>query len=157
MAYTPDPLDPTRPVGGDPASSIDEEFRALKQSINDRLQGKMGKGFNPEIAFPGGAANAPASGAFEVNLADASFFRVQLMGNTTFTFVHPELASNEIPFFTLRLVNAGNYTITWPTVIWEFSAPPLFVENSTDVLVFYKPYPTATFWEGKRALQQIGG
>ena len=35
------------------------------------------------------------------------------------------------------MVNAGAYSITWPTIKWVGGSAPILTSSGTDVLVFY--------------------
>lgn len=155
MAYVPNPEDASRPIGSDPPSSLPEELRGIKTRINAVASAKADKTTYTVTSVPSGEGSPNASGNIAVNLSLGNFFRYTLTGNTTFTFTAPEVVASQIPYFTLRLINSGNFTINWPTIRWELGVVPTRTVDGTDVFVFYKPTPESTFWEGKLVMRDV--
>lgn len=148
MAYTPDATDVDRPTSGD-LVEIPAELRAIKQRITEESAGKVDVDLPVQQVFPTGSTGSTANGATAVNLANGTFQHFSVVSNVTFSFTVPTLpANNVVPFFTLRVTGGGNYTVTWPAnTRWPVGIAPA-LSTGTDMLVFYKPYPTADFWEG---------
>lgn len=155
MAYTPNADDLARPVLSDPPITIPAEFRAIKQKIKDVNDAKRSLTDHTAKAWPAGDGELTASGATNVDLTKGNFFRYNLTADSTFTFTVPTLSNTQIPYFTLRLSDSGNFTVTWPNVNWELGVVPERTVDGIDVFVFYKPYSTATFWEGKLVLRDV--
>jgi hypothetical protein len=75
-------------------------------------------------------------GSVTLDLSTANNFRRQFNGTSTITFTNPP-ASNAFGF-TLVVVNAGAYSITWPASIdWAGGSAPILTSSGVDVLVFY--------------------
>jgi|SRR5690606_1940286 len=157
MAYTPDPKDIDRPVGGDPVGTLPEELRKIKEEIKETGEAKLNRNFPVTIAYPAGAAFVPATGATTVDLANGGLQRYEAIANASISFTHPELGPLEVCHVVLMLKNGGNYTVTWASTIhWDAKIEPVLTENGTDVLIFYKPWADATHWIGRRVLTDIG-
>lgn len=145
--YTPDASNVDRPTGGD-VVQITEELRAIKVRIGEETAGKMPLLVPRQVVNPTGSTGATATGATTINLATGTFQHINVVADTTLTFTAPTLANNEVPFFVLRVTGGGNYIITWPAnTRWSTGLVPI-LSTGTDMLVFYKPYPSANFWEG---------
>ena len=75
-------------------------------------------------------------GSVTLNLSTANNFTRTVNTNTTFTFSNAPTA--RAYGFTIALINAGAYVITWPnTVRWAGAAAPILTSVGTDVLTFY--------------------
>jgi hypothetical protein len=74
-------------------------------------------------------------GSATIDLSTANNFRRQFNASATITFSNPP-AGNSFGF-TLVVVNAGAYAITWPTIRWVGGSAPILTSSGTDVLVFY--------------------
>jgi hypothetical protein len=75
-------------------------------------------------------------GSATLDLATANNFRRQFNGAATLTFSNPP-ASNAFGF-TLSVVNAGAYSITWPnSVDWPGGSAPILTSAGVDVLTFF--------------------
>jgi hypothetical protein len=70
-----------------------------------------------------------------IDLSTANNFRRQFNGNATITISNAP--SGKSFGFTLVMVNAGAYTITWPTIKWVSGSSPLLTSSGTDVIVIY--------------------
>ena len=81
-----------------------------------------------------GARPAVALSAYDIDWVVGEVFSITLTENTTFTF------SNQIDGKTLVVAvtnTPGNWTATWPTVLWSGGTPPvLTVGAHTDVFTF---------------------
>jgi hypothetical protein len=75
-------------------------------------------------------------GSVTLDLSTANNFRRQFNGTATLTYTNPP-ASNAFGF-TLVVVNAGAYSITWPASIdWVGGTAPILTSSGVDVLAFY--------------------
>jgi hypothetical protein len=75
-------------------------------------------------------------GSITFDLSTANNFRRQFNGTSTIAFSNPPV-SNAFGF-TLVVVNAGSYSITWPAEIdWVGGIAPILTSSGVDVLVFY--------------------
>ena len=75
-------------------------------------------------------------GSVTLDLSTANNFRRQFNATATIAFSNPP-ASNAFGF-TLVVVNAGAYSITWPASIdWVGGLSPILTSSGVDVLVFY--------------------
>ena len=81
--------------------------------------------------------NGGTGGSYAINLSNGNNFRRQFNGAATITITNPP--TSPIAFgFTLVVVNAGAYAITWPaSVDWAGGSAPILTGSGTDVLVFY--------------------
>lgn len=148
MAYSPDAYDTERPTGGD-LVQIPEELRGIKERIGEETDGKMDRNLPIQKVDPTGSSGKTANGSTTVNLSNGTFQHYRVVSDVTFSFSVPTLPSDYVPFFVLRITNGGNHNVTWPSgTRWPLGIPPLLTEGGTDMLVFYRPYPGATFWEG---------
>jgi hypothetical protein len=85
-------------------------------------------------------------GSVTLDLTTANNFRRQFNGNATITFTNPPAAGFAFGF-TLVTVNAGAYTITWPSYIdWAGGSAPTLTSVGTDILVFYTYDGGTTFY-----------
>lgn len=77
-----------------------------------------------------------ATGAVTVDLTAGNSVTATTTGATTWTFSNPT-ASDELCGFTLKLVNGGSATQTWPSSVdWVAATAPTLTASGTDVLVF---------------------
>jgi hypothetical protein len=75
-------------------------------------------------------------GSVTLDLSSANNFRRQF--NATATISFSNAPSGKAFGFTLLMVNAGAYTITWPVnVDWVGGSAPILTSAGTDVLTFY--------------------
>lgn len=92
MSYTPDPTNPAQPTDNTPASTSAAEFRALKQYVQDLLQGsirQVGDVFysvNVPVTYP----NALMCDGSTYNIADWPVLAARLGFNTGTTFQVPD-------------------------------------------------------------------
>jgi hypothetical protein len=91
-------------------------------------------------------SNEGTGGSVTLNLSTANNFRRQFNGTATISFLNAP-AANAFGF-TLVVVNAGAYSITWPAnVDWAGGSAPLLTSSGTDVLAFYT-YDNGTTYLG---------
>jgi hypothetical protein len=77
-----------------------------------------------------------ATGAKTIDLTAGNSVTATTTGATTWTFNNPT-ASDELCGFSLKLVNGGSATQTWPTTVdWPAATAPTLTASGTDVLVF---------------------
>ena len=77
-----------------------------------------------------------ATGAKTIDLTLGNSVTATTTGATTWTFSNPT-ASDELCGFSLKLVNGGSATQTWPTTVdWPAATAPTLTASGTDVLVF---------------------
>ena len=77
-----------------------------------------------------------ATGAKTIDLTAGNSVTATTTGATTWTFSNPT-ASDELCGFSLKLVNGGSATQTWPTTVdWPAATAPTLTTSGTDVLVF---------------------
>jgi len=77
-----------------------------------------------------------ATGAKTIDLTLGNSVTATTTGATTWTFSNPT-ASDELCGFSLKLVNGGSATQTWPaSVDWPAATAPTLTTSGTDVLVF---------------------
>jgi hypothetical protein len=74
-------------------------------------------------------------GSVTIDLSTANNFRRQFNGAATITFSNAP--SGKSFGFTVVMVNAGAYSISWPTIKWVGGTAPILTSSGTDVLVFY--------------------
>ena len=75
-------------------------------------------------------------GSATLDLTTANNFRRQF--NATASIVFSNAPISNAFGFTLVVINAGAYSITWPAnVDWPGGTPPILTSTGTDVLVFY--------------------
>jgi hypothetical protein len=83
-------------------------------------------------------------GSANLDLSTANNFRRQFNGAATISFSNVP-ASNAFGF-TLLMVNAGAYSITWPTIRWVGGSAPLLTSSGTDVVVIYTYNGGSTYY-----------
>jgi len=77
-----------------------------------------------------------ATGAKTIDLTLGNSVTATATGATTWTFSNPT-ASDELCSFSIKLVNGGSATQTWPaSVDWPAATAPTLTTSGTDVLVF---------------------
>ena len=77
-----------------------------------------------------------ATGAKTIDLTLGNSVTATTTGATTWTFSNPT-ASDELCGFSLKLINGGSATQTWPTTVdWPAATAPTLTTSGTDVLVF---------------------
>jgi hypothetical protein len=77
-----------------------------------------------------------ATGSKTIDLTLGNSVTATTTGATTWTFSNPT-ASDELCGFSLKLVNGGSATQTWPaSVDWPAATAPTLTTSGTDVLVF---------------------
>ena len=77
-----------------------------------------------------------ATGAKTIDLTAGNSVTATTTGATAWTFSNPT-ASDELCGFSLKLVNGGSATQTWPTTVdWPAATAPTLTTSGTDVLVF---------------------
>ena len=77
-----------------------------------------------------------ATGSKTIDLTLGNSVTATTTGATTWTFSNPT-ASDELCGFSLKLVNGGSATQTWPaSVYWPAATAPTLTTSGTDVLVF---------------------
>ena len=77
-----------------------------------------------------------ATGAKTIDLTLGNSVTATTTGATTWTFSNPT-ASDELCGFSIKLVNGGSATQTWPTTVdWPAATAPTLTASGTDVLVF---------------------
>ena len=77
-----------------------------------------------------------ATGAKTIDLTLGNSVTATTTGATTWTFSNPT-ASDELCGFSIKLVNGGSATQTWPaSVDWPAATAPTLTTSGTDVLVF---------------------
>lgn len=77
-----------------------------------------------------------ATGAKTINLALGNSVTATTTGATTWTF-SGAAAADELSAFSIKLVNGGSATQTWPTSVdWPAATAPTLTTSGTDVLVF---------------------
>lgn len=77
-----------------------------------------------------------ATGAKTIDLTLGNSVTATTTGATTWTFSNPA-ASDELSSFSIKLVNGGSATQTWPaSVDWPAATAPTLTASGTDVLVF---------------------
>lgn len=77
-----------------------------------------------------------ATGAKTIDLTLGNSVTATTTGATTWTFSNPT-ASDELCGFSIKLVNGGSATQTWPTSVdWPSATAPTLTTSGTDVLIF---------------------
>jgi len=77
-----------------------------------------------------------ATGAKTIDLTLGNSVTATTTGATTWTFSNPT-ASDELCGFSIKLINGGSATQTWPaSVDWPAATAPTLTTSGTDVLVF---------------------
>jgi hypothetical protein len=74
-------------------------------------------------------------GSVTIDLSTGNNFRRQFNGSATITFA--AAPSSNAFGFTLLMVNAGAYAITWPSIKWAGGTTPVLTSSGTDVIVIY--------------------
>ena len=121
--------------------AIDTDVQAVKVTA-DAAMPKAGGVFTAEIEIlterlaTVNAGNLSGAVTFDLNVAEYHFGTVT--GNITgFTF-NNLAASGKVEFFTLELLNGGNFTVSWPaTIKWDGAVDPTLQVAGTDVMVFW--------------------
>lgn len=86
------------------------------------------------------------SSPISINSSLGSVFRYTCTANTTFTINTASAPNEQVISFILELVNAGGFTMTWPTgTRWQFGTAPSLTVSGTDILGFYS-YDQGTTW-----------
>lgn len=155
--YTPDANNVDRPVGGDRAL-IPAELRSIKAKLKSLDDNKLGKSGAYTRIAPSGTNRFTATGHTNVFVGQTNFIKYQVSADTNWLFIidGPQPEENEIPHFTLWLMNAGGKTHTFSSPVrWSEGIPPSFTTNGVDVLVFFKPWPTAEFWYGQQVMKDV--
>lgn len=76
------------------------------------------------------------SGTVNIDLSAGDYFYGTVTGNVTFNVTNPP-ASGQAVFFMLEVVNAGAFTITWPSAMqWTGGTAPSLTSSGTDILTF---------------------
>lgn len=76
------------------------------------------------------------STATTIDTSLGSLFYATATSNTTFSFTNAP--ANMVTSFTLELVNAGAYAITWPSAVkWPGGTAPTLTASGMDILTFY--------------------
>ena len=87
------------------------------------------------------------TGAKTIDLTLGNSVTAKTTGATTWTFSNPS-ASDELCGFSIKLINGGSATQTWPTTVdWPAATAPTLTASGTDVLVFI-PCGGGTIWYG---------
>lgn len=77
------------------------------------------------------------SGSQTLNMQLANYFSITATSDVTFTFTNP-VSSPDVTSFVLKIVNGGDYVITWPaSVRWPAATAPVLTAGGTDFLVFF--------------------
>jgi len=93
-------------------------------------------------------------GASDIDCSAGTSFVKSLSGNITATFSNPPTTGTAYGF-TLRVINTGSFTITWPaSVDWPAGLAPTLTSSSDDIFVFYT-YDGGTTWFGFVAGQDM--
>ena len=88
-----------------------------------------------------------ATGAKTIDLTLGNSVTATTTGATTWTFSNPA-ASDELSSFSIKLINGGSATQTWPTTVdWPAATAPTLTANGTDVLIFIT-CDGGTIWYG---------
>ena len=76
------------------------------------------------------------STATTIDTSLGSLFYATATSNTTFSFTNAP--ANMVTSFTLELINAGTYAITWPAAVkWPGGTAPTLTASGMDILTFY--------------------
>lgn len=137
----------------------EEQLLALieAKSINDtELTNIINSKLGLYLPLTGGKMTGPITAireifvemnSFDVDTSAGNVFLKNITGNCTFTF-SKVLPAPAVTSFILELMNAGNYTITWPAgVKWAGGTKPTLTATGTDVLGFYS-YNGGATWKG---------
>ena len=87
------------------------------------------------------------TGATSIDLQSGNSVTAKTTGATSWTFSNPT-ASPALSGFSLKLINGGSATQTWPTTVdWPAATAPTLTASGTDVLVFIT-CDGGTIWYG---------
>ena len=102
---------------------------------------------NNKLDKSGGVISGPIIGLKEkvvtmtngiINLDAGNIFIRNVTGNMSFTINNVSQESGVAQSFTLELINAGNYIITWWNILtWDEGTPPTLPQNVTSIFGFY--------------------
>ncbi|MFH0754430.1 MAG: hypothetical protein V2A70_07685 [Candidatus Omnitrophota bacterium] len=88
---------------------------------------------NNTAVFTSLVANT-CNGSATVNWNTGNKQVLTLNGNcTSLTFTNPLGVGN----LTLKIINTGSYTITWPTIKWPGAYAPTLTSSGTDIVAFF--------------------
>lgn len=128
----------------------------LETALNNLTNNKLDKS--------GGATSGPIIGLKEkvvtmsnniIDLNAGNIFIKNVTGNISFTLSNVSSVAGVAQSFTLELVNAGNYIITWwNNLTWDEGKPPTPPQNTTSIIGFYTTNNGST-WRGFIASKDI--
>ena len=111
----------------------------LETALNNLTNNKLDKS--------GGVISGPIIGLKEkvvtmsngiIDLDTGNIFIKNVTGNISFTINNVSQESGVAQSFTLELINAGNYIITWwNNLTWDEGNPPTLPQNTTSIFGFY--------------------
>jgi hypothetical protein len=96
-----------------------------------------------------------AIAASEIDWNEGNYFTKTISGNTTFTFANLPATLGDAQFITVRVINSGLYSVSWPaTVNWHNGTTPTQTASGTDVYVLVcEGDPTTPTIYGARCLE----
>ena len=95
-----------------------------------------------------------ATGTEDFDLAAGPYHTVTAGGNFTITFSN-WIGSGEVISITIKLINAGAHTITWPgTVDWPSGTEPSWTAAGTDFVILFSEDGGTTIY-GKRSMTDV--
>lgn len=155
MAYTPDAYNVDRPTGGD-LVAVPEELRGIKERIGAEVAGKMSQSYPIQKIYPTTSSGQATTANTDINLANGTYQNFRVVADVAFSISVPTTESGYVPYLTLRLTNGGNHNVTWPSgTRWSNGAPPVLTPDGVDVIVMFKPFPSATIWEAALVMQNL--
>jgi hypothetical protein len=123
-------------AGGQVESGVTYDGTTLTITGNTTQTGDVGvTGAISSTTYKETYSDLGTGGSVTLDLATANNFRRQFNGTSTITFSN--VPSGKAFGFTLVVVNAGAYSITWPSVKWSGGSAPILTSAGTDVIVIY--------------------
>jgi hypothetical protein len=108
----------------------------ITQTGDITLTGNFGaSGYVSSTTYRETYSDLGTGGSATLDLSTANNFRRQFNGAATLTFAQAPVT--KAFGFTLVAINAGAYSITWPTIKWVGGSAPILTSSGIDVLVFY--------------------
>lgn len=131
MSYPVDPTDPTSPTDLDGATQGAEEFRKLKEYIQDHIPktNDPTEFIDPvttNVSYERFVGPANSGANYTIDLSLENIFAINLTANCTIAFSNlPTAGKAMIILIKLIQGGAGNWIVTWPaSVVWPSHVAP---------------------------------
>lgn len=100
-----------------------------------------------------------ASGTVDLDLSQANVFRIEAVGNLTFTFsnVTATPAGNAVTVYVVDSDSGGPYTLSWlPSILWNGSSPVDEVTQNNNIEISLITDSGGTEWRGGKSGEAFG-